>query len=101
MFDNSINKSLEKNAKKSLLEGKNKGFLCEHKLEITPECLIESTSSGEQKTKWDAVERIASIKDYTFVYIGSVMAHIIPEKAIIEGNYSKFVDELKNNAKHI
>jgi len=74
-------------------EGSNKGTLGPHELEIKDEGLVERSEFGEQKTTWQAVERIASTDKHTFLYVGSLMAHVIPHERVTEGDYQAFVHE--------
>ena len=91
----SIRKKTKKLTKKMFKEGKNKGFLCEHTLEIGDNHLIERTDQGEQSCLLSCVERICLTDEHAFIYIGSALAHPVPIKRISEGNIDEFIKELK------
>ena len=90
-----IKRDTKKNARRIYEEGESKGFLCEHELEISEEELIDRTPFGAQSLKWESIERICTVDDYTFVYVGAVSAHVLPRKRVTKGNYYDFVNELR------
>jgi hypothetical protein len=53
------------------------------------------TAFGESRTRLEAVERVVSDGDYTFIYISPVMAHVIPHAAVSEGNLEAFAEAIK------
>lgn len=75
-------------------EGKNRGVIGEHELEISADGIIERTLYNETKSAWGAVEKIESNPEYTFIYMNSVTAHVIPTRRIIEGDLSEFLTTL-------
>lgn len=78
-----------------LTEGKNSSVLCEHELEVMPDGLVEISPVSELRSKWESVERIESTSDYTFVYIQATAAHVIPRRAVAEGDYETFAVALR------
>ena len=83
-------------AKKSFREGKNKGFLGIHELEIDDYGILEKSEYNESKIAWAGIERIGSTPDYTFIFIGANLAIPLPKARVIEGDYEAFVAELKS-----
>lgn len=75
-------------------DGKDKGFLCEHELEIVEDGIIERTQFNETKTAWGAVANILSTPEHTFLFIGTTMAHVIPHTRLIADDYRTFMEEL-------
>jgi hypothetical protein len=91
----SIIKKTKKLSEKMYKEGKNKGFLCEHTLEIRDNYLIEKTDQGEQSCLLSCVERICLTDEHGFIYVGSIQAHVVPIKRISEGDVDEFIKDLQ------
>jgi hypothetical protein len=90
--------------RKILREGRNKSVVGEHELEILDEGLLERTEYNETKSSWAGIERVVSTPQYTFIYITSVSAHVIPRESVSEGDYDAFIQELTRRihaAQHI
>ena len=77
------------------MEGKNRGTLGWHELELTGSTLLERNEVGESTIRIDAIEKVASDDDHTFVYVGAVMAHVIPRASVTDGDYDSFVSTLR------
>ena len=75
-------------------KGTNRSVLCEHVLEITPDGLVEKTPFNETRTAWNAIEAVEQTKDFLFIYIQSNAAHIVPIKAVAEGDVFEFRKQL-------
>lgn len=65
-----------------------------HELELHENGLIARTSVKENNYAWGAIEKIESTPSYTFIWVGALMAHIIPHHRITEGDLSSFLAEL-------
>ena len=89
-----VRRSIKRQSRRMYSEGSNKGMLGEHELEITEDGIIERSPYNETRTAWGAVERIESTPDHTFIYAGSMMAHVIPHSRINEGDYKAFLAQL-------
>jgi hypothetical protein len=89
-----VRRSIRRRTLKLYAEGQNKGFLGEHELEVADDGLIGRSPYSESKIAWGTVERIETTPEYTFLYVGSVSAYIIPHNRIIEGDYRAFLTEL-------
>jgi hypothetical protein len=76
-------------------EGQNKGFLCEHTLEIGEKFLTEKTDQGEQSCLFSCIERICLTDEYAFIYLGTIAAHVVPIKRVFEGDFNEFIKELQ------
>ncbi|MCK5708075.1 MAG: YcxB family protein [Candidatus Aureabacteria bacterium] len=85
---------LEKNTRKMYSEGQNKVSVGEIELAIEDEGIKVKYEHGESKVMWTGIEKIVSIENYSFIYLNSVDAFIIPEKSIIDGDYNFFIQEL-------
>lgn len=77
------------------MEGKNRGLLDWHELELTDSTLIHRCEVGESKIRLDAIERIVSDENHTFVYVSSVSAYTIPRASVIEGDHDGFVSAIQ------
>jgi hypothetical protein len=82
---------------KLMKEGQNAGFLCEHRIEITPEYMIETTDVGETKVFWRGVEKIAEDSGYLYFYTGAMQAHVIPRRAFASRAEAQ---EFRETARH-
>ena len=74
---------------------KNPGMLCQHELEILPDGFIDRTHVGEGKTTFRGIVRIESTATHSFVFIGTLSAHVIPHAKVTEGHAESFVTTLK------
>ena len=88
------NRRTERVTKKLFREGKNKGFLGVHELEINNYGILTKGEYGEGKIAWAVIERIVSTPDYTFIFTGASKAVPLPKTRILEGDYDAFVVEL-------
>ncbi|NLL71658.1 MAG: YcxB family protein [Epulopiscium sp.] len=77
-------KNMKKNIEKMMKEGRNDYLLGPCELWITEEGIHKKGTSGETKTKWETVEKIARDKEHLYIYIGSLAAYIIPLRAFVE-----------------
>lgn len=76
-------------------EGANKGMFCQHELEIDDQGIVERTDVGEARHAWRAVERIEESDDHVFIYVSSMMAHVIPKRAVKTGDVQAFLSQAK------
>jgi hypothetical protein len=89
-----VHRRIRKQALKLYKEGNNEALLGESVLELTDTGLLARSPLTETKLAWGAIERIETNSDYTFLYIGSVNAYVIPHNRIIEGDYRAFMAEV-------
>lgn len=59
----------------------NSGTLGEHTIEINEAGLIEKTNVNDGFCSWAGVKDVLSNKYYIFIFIDTLMAHIIPKRA--------------------
>jgi hypothetical protein len=78
-------------------EGSQKGTLGEHEMEVTEQGLVEWTDYNEMKSAWGAIQRIETTPSHTFIYVGPIMAYVIPHGAVTEGDLRAFLGELKRH----
>lgn len=88
-------RSVDWQTRKLYSEGANKGVLGEHELELTGDDLIERTPYGEQRMQLQAIERVATAGGYTFIYLSAIMAFVVPQDAVLDGDYEAFVERIK------
>ncbi len=62
------------------LLGKNNGVLGEHKIQLTEEEIIESTSINKSYVKWSAIERIDEDDNYIFITTIARETYNIPKR---------------------
>jgi hypothetical protein len=89
-------KGYEKQAKRVYSEGSNKLMWGAHELELEEDKLIETSEGGRHELNCSAVERVVTTDQHTFIYFGSVMAHVIPRSKIIDGDLDQFVAAVKS-----
>jgi YcxB-like protein len=63
-----------------LLKKKNNGVLGEHKIYLTEEAMIESTSVNQSHNKWNAIERIDENDNYIFITTTAWNIYNIPKR---------------------
>lgn len=56
----------------------NAAWLGDHTMEITEQGVDETTPVGSAHYNWDAIPEIRMTKDYLYIFISSMQAHIIP-----------------------
>lgn len=72
---------LRRMVRAQLAQGRNTALLGSRSLAVEDDGLVERSGSAESKTRWRAVEHVASNDDYLFVYVSAVTAHVIPRRA--------------------
>ena len=73
--------TMDANAKKVLDEGRNAGFLCEHRMSIDEGGLSAASELAQARVSWAMVERVEQTTDHIFIYVGSMVAYVIPKWA--------------------
>jgi hypothetical protein len=76
-----------------------KGVLGAHEMTITDEYLAETTEYNGSKIPWNALNKIETVSDNTYVFTGELTAYIIPHKKIIDGDAAQFVTKLNDTFK--
>jgi len=90
--------STDRCVRKMYKEGSNNTIFCDHELELDRDYLIERTEQSESKMKVNAIEKVISDGDRTYVYVNAIMAHVIPRDSVRAGDYDQFVEELRRRA---
>jgi Ca2+/Na+ antiporter len=93
--------SVRRNVRKMYSEGSNMGIIGAHELVIEKDGLIEYSEVSEHKISWKGIERIARTNEHVFIYIGSVMAHVIPINGVTSGNIDEFVDLVQQHMQNV
>ena len=88
-------RSIARSSRKLYGEGSNKGFVCRHDLELTDEFLVEKSDGGMSSRKISDLEKVVTDQTYTYIYVGSLSAHVVPHERVSEGNLQAFVEELR------
>ncbi len=91
----SLRHSMTKQACKLYAEGQNRTFVCEHELEIAEQALIERTPYSQSEARYEVIEHIQITKDYTFIYVSAISAHVIPHERVLEGDCEAFIAEVR------
>lgn len=84
-----------KHAKRMYGEGSSTRLIGWHELALTDEAIVETSDAGSTITKFSALDRVEDSEGYTFVYLTSVSAHVVPKSRISEGNHEAFISELR------
>jgi hypothetical protein len=90
-----VARGAERQVRRMYGEGSNVGILGGHELELTGGSLVERSDAGGSVTDLSAVEQVASTPEHTFIYTSAVSAHVIPRRAVCEGDYESFVAALR------
>ncbi len=62
-------------------EGANRGVLGKHTLALESTGVRETTEYGESFWKWSVIERLDQDGHYIYIFVQSVMAHVVPKRA--------------------
>jgi hypothetical protein len=89
--------SIARSTSRVFRDGTNAGAVGPHELELTESELVERTPVNETRTVLVAVERVVTGGGYTFIYLGTLLAHVIPHTAVTEGDLRAFVEALKQS----
>jgi hypothetical protein len=73
----------------SALKQEGNGVLGEHKICLTEEILIESTSVNESHQKWTGIEGVYENENYILIMVGNQHGHIIPKRAFVSSDAAK------------
>lgn len=86
-------RTIIRNVKKMMKEGKNEGLLGEHIMILSSEGIVDKNTTGETKVAWTGIQEVKEDKDYLYLYNSSVSAYILPKREI------HHLDELKSYIK--
>ena len=86
----------KKQIKQLYENGSYKGIIGTHEMVISNDYLTETTEDSENKVPWNAINRVETTADHTFVFTDEVTAYIIPHQKIVGANGSQFIDKLKD-----
>ncbi len=80
----------------SVVLGKGKGSVGEHRLTLTDEGLEESTAFNRSMNTWAGMRGIKESRGFFFVYVSDNGAHVISKKRpLFEGDLPSFIGECK------
>jgi hypothetical protein len=91
-----LNSALGNSTRKYLAEGSNRTVFGRRELELKDGRLIVTGELFQSSFDLRAIEKIVSNEDYTFVYIASVSAVIIPMNVHAEEEHREFVADLRD-----
>jgi hypothetical protein len=91
----------ESQQRKLYTEGSTRGEIGMHECELGEDGVIVRSETGELKTRWEGLDRIVTTDDYTFIYLSSVTAHVIPRRGVVEGDYGSFVRALMDRFQEV
>ena len=74
-------------------------YLGEHRLEVDDQGIRHRTSVSETRLAWGALHRIESERDYSYWYINSRQAIVIPHQNIVEGSFPALLARVKEHYK--
>jgi len=73
--------AIKRNARRIYSQSESKSVLGEHTIAIAPDGVSERSAVGESRIAWSGVERLEEDGEYIFLYIGPLVAHVIPKRA--------------------
>lgn len=78
---------VSRHTKKMIKEGKNDGLLGEHRMVLSEEGIVDSTSNGETKVAWSGIKAFKEDKHNIYLYNSAVSAYILPKRELddVEG----------------
>jgi YcxB-like protein len=71
-----------RNTKKIIKEGKNDGLLGEHRMVLSEDGIIDSTSNSETKVTWLGIKTLSEDRQNIYLYNSSVSAYILPKREL-------------------
>jgi hypothetical protein len=87
--------SVARRSKKLYTEGTATGTVGDHELELTETDLVESDSSRITRTRLSTIEKVVINGDYTYIFLNSFTAYVVPHEAVSSGDLKLFVETLK------
>jgi hypothetical protein len=87
---------VQRNVRKLYSEGSNRGVLGWREMELVGGRLLLKMELIESKIDLRAIDKIVGNEEFTFVYIGSAQAYLIPMNLYPEDEYRQFVAELRD-----
>ncbi len=90
----SFRRQAERQARMAYAGGNNKAALGPRELFLVGNELVSRSTYAESRIHLEALDRVASDGAYTFIYINSVSAYVIPHEAVLEGDPEKFAEAL-------
>ncbi len=87
---------LDQNVRKLYAEGTNRALLGWREMELVDGRLFLKTELIHSSMDLRAIEKIIGTDEYTFVYIASLSAYLIPMNLYPEEEYREFVAELRD-----
>lgn len=87
-----------RHVKKMIKEGKNDGLLGEHRMMISEEGIVDSTTNGETKVNWSGIKELKEDGNYLYLYNSSVSAYILPKRELrnVDDMRSLFKSKIKS-----
>jgi YcxB-like protein len=80
----------ERQARQTYAEGNNKAVLGPRELQLDGNELVSRSTYAESRIRLEALERVVTDGAYTFIYLNSVTAYVIPHDSVLEGDPEKF-----------
>ena len=87
-------------ARRSLAQGANKTVLGPRELELSGNELLSRTAFVESRMRLEVVERVVSDGAHTFIYLGTMLAIVIPHDAVSEGDPEAFAEAAQAADRH-
>jgi hypothetical protein len=75
--------------------GRNRAVFGPHTLTLTNDGLREENPAATTVVKYDAIERILENRNYFFIFITALAAHMVPKGRITRGALDEFMTELR------
>lgn len=95
VYSRAYRRAIDRQIRKLYLEGSSSGILCEHELELTDDFLIERSPNGETRSKLQSIHKVITDGDYTYIYINSFSAHVVPQDGVSYGKYEAFIKRIR------
>lgn len=66
---------------KMIDEGDNSSIYGMQRITLTDAGIEQESNTGESRTSWSGIERIDETKEYIYIYIGTMNAYLVPNRA--------------------
>ncbi len=96
MFPRFFRQNIERQTKKMLAEGQNRGLLGRQEVEVDAHGVVERNGHGEVRARWSSVERIRVTRAQILIYTSAVQAIVVPRRVLRGGQDEELLEALED-----
>jgi hypothetical protein len=84
---------------RALRVGKNQGLFCRQRIILSADGITEASDLRQSTISWRAVERVVHHQSHAYIYLNSVMAVIVPQRAFASA--AEFEEFMRTAERHL